>query len=278
MTEQRSNLGGAPPQAQGAGPSGLDLALREVESLHAQLDALRQELVWSNRLTTLGTMSAVLAHEYNNLLTPIGSYAQLALANPDDHDLARKALVSAVAGVAQAQRLAEATLGFARPEDADQPGRCTIQAALDATLVCLSGALERDRIELLAEPSTDAVAMPAIELQQVLTNLIDNARKALAEHRGPRRVRLETRREGGVMVLEIEDNGPGVDPSVVEHLFEAFVTHRPDNSGTGLGLRICRDLVESAGGTIELVSGLGEGARFRLCLPLAEDAGQGDAG
>ena len=267
MTEQSSR----PNTTATRPPNGLDQTLAEVESLREQLDILKQELVWSNRLTTLGTMAAVLAHEYNNLLTPISSYAQLALANPDDRALAQKALEIAVQGVTQAQTLAEVTLGFARPDEPEQAHCSPVRQALDGAVICIGGVLKHDGICLqLDVPETLSVAMRSLELQQVLINLMDNARKAMAQQRPPRKLRVTGRREGDQVVIDVCDNGPGIPDTIINHLFEAFVTHpgsEQGDTGTGLGLRICKDLVESAGGQIEVDTHQAIGTTFRLILP-----------
>lgn len=250
-----------------------DQALREIDTLREQLQAVQQELVWSNRLTTLGTMSAVLAHEYNNLLTPIGSYAQLALANPDDAELTRKALQAAAQGVARAQGLAEATLGFARPDDADRPDTCTVQEALDHALTCLEGAIKHVGVTLTTDLTGDHVAIRLLSLQQVLINLIDNACKAMADQKPPRRLTIQAKRIGHGLEIEVRDNGPGIPDAVRGQLFDAFVTEPAganQKSGTGLGLRVCKDLINSAGGSIRVDSSAGQGTRFRITLPIID--------
>lgn len=250
----------------------LDQTLREVARLEQQLHELRQELVWSNRLTTLGTMSAVLAHEYNNLLTPIGSYAQLALANPEDAELTQKALEAAVQGVAQARAVAEATLDFARPNDAEEPAHTAIREVVERSLMCLGQPLAYDEVQLETDLPDVELAIPAMRLQQVLVNLIDNARKALAGQRPPRRLELKGRVQDRGLIIEVTDDGPGIPSDIIQRVFEPFVTQAPHGQsckGTGLGLRICKDLIESAGGWIQAESQLSQGTTMRFWLPLA---------
>lgn len=271
VTEHRSQL----EDRTGRPPRDLDQALGELESLREQFEALQLERVWSNRLITLGTMAAVLAHEYNNLVTPIGSYAQLALQHPEDKELTRKALESAAEAVNQAKAIAEATLAFARPdEDSEEPEDSTgsIRSAIDQSLKYLGHALKRDDIAMSIHVPDVGVKMPGIRLQQVLVNLIDNARKAMSGQDRPRRLDLAGVEQDGGLLLQVADSGPGIDPAVLGSIFEAFVT-RPAGCdtppGTGLGLRICKDLIESAGGWITASSDTGEGATFRFWLPLS---------
>lgn len=244
----------------------------EVESLRNQLDALKQELVWSNRLTTLGTMAAVLAHEYNNLLTPVGSYAQLALGNLEDAELVRKALEASAQGVTKAKAIAEATLNFAGPEESDHAKAGQLQDAIDQAFACMRQALESDRIQWTIHAADLNLAMPTLQLQQVLVNLIDNARKAMCTQHRPRRLSITCAEQDGGAVLEVADNGPGIQIKPIDQIFEAFVSRsdaETDAKGTGLGLSICKDLIESAGGSITALSEQGKGTTFRLWLALA---------
>lgn len=248
VTEHRS-----PSEPRSRPSSDLDQALREIDALSHEVNQLRHEVVWSDRLTTLGTMSAVLAHEYNNLLTPIGSYAQLALANPDDAELTEKALHAAVRGVEQAKAIAQATLGMARPGELEQDHAASLKQSLEHAVACIGPALHQDEIELCLSVPDLEVAMPAIQLQQVLINLIDNARKALSERHGSRKIVVAGKQEQGGVRIEVADNGPGIPEGMRERLFDAFATGRASETGqagTGLGLRICKDLVASAGGWI----------------------------
>jgi signal transduction histidine kinase len=113
------------------------------------------------------------------------------------------------------------------------------------------------------------VALAAPKLTQVLLNLVLNAGAALANAgREGGRISLRARAEGPDRVrIEVEDDGPGIEPSVRDRLFEPFVTTKPVGEGTGLGLAVCRGLVESAGGEIAVDPSYEGGARFYVVLP-----------
>lgn len=278
MNEHDSSSLGLPKST----PRELDQTLVEIENLAQQLDELKKELVWSNRLTTLGTMSAVLAHEYNNLLTPILSYAQLALANPDDRDLNHKALQVAVECVRKAQQIANATLGFARPEDAEKPENTTLSRCIEDSLIYVGPALEHDGVQLQLEIPDCTLTIDPLKLQQVLVNLMDNARKAMAGQPAPRRLRVSAWREQGGFLIQVADTGPGFAEELRGKAFDAFITQpsTPNSmSGTGLGLRICKDLITSAGGWIQIATpspdqdplSTPRGACIKLWLPGTSD-------
>jgi signal transduction histidine kinase len=109
--------------------------------------------------------------------------------------------------------------------------------------------------------------LPAPRLTQVLLNLVLNAGAAVASRAGGGRVVVRARRAGDRVHVEVEDNGPGVDPAVRDRLFEPFVTTKDVGEGTGLGLAVCRGLVESVGGDIALDARYEGGARFVVTLP-----------
>lgn len=254
----------------------LDVALRAAEAAQQELDQTR-------RLSTLGMLLALVAHEFNNLLTPVLSYAQLAKSHPEDAELARKALDRAAAGAEQASRIATAVLALARPEKASGFPCCGIRRVVEETLRCLGRDLSRDGITLVCEIEEGAqAAMSAAALQQVLLNLVLNARRAMQRSGGELRIAAkrkarqrdsETARQGekvrsgggaGRVVIEVADTGPGMSAAVVSRLFTAFETTAGDEGGTGLGLVVCKRLVEAAGGTIRVESAVGEGTRFEI--------------
>ena len=247
--------------------------LKHFEQLEAQFQQVRDGLTHSHRLATLGTIASVVAHEYNNILTPVISYAQLALSEPEDRALMRKAVEKALSGAERAAKISSSLLGFSRESD-DQhaaPLRGTITEAIS----CLGRDLSKDGIALTVDVPDVLVAMPPLNLQQVVLNLVLNARKAM-KRGGQLRI---TGREDGLQVhLDVADTGPGIPAEILDRLFEPFVTQALDgsgegaeNRGTGLGLCICRELMRNAGGRIEVASTPEKGATFHLTVPKADD-------
>lgn len=240
-----------------------------IAAAEAEAGALANELDQLRRLSTLGMLLAIVAHEFNNLLTPVLSYAQLARSNPDDRDLTLKALDRAAAGAGQASQIAAAVLSLARPAAAAAPALCHVERVVDETLRCLGRDLSRDGITLVRdiEPGLQAaIAGPA--LQQVLLNLILNARRAMQKSGGELRIAARRSSPGpaasGLVVITLSDSGPGMSAEVASRLFTPFVTTAGDDGGTGLGLVLCKRLVEAAGGAIRVHSAVGEGTRFEI--------------
>jgi signal transduction histidine kinase len=265
----------------------IDDLLRDLDQAEQRLAELQDALQRSHRLVTLGTVASIIAHEFNNLLTPVVSYAQIALQSgvENDPDLARKALQRSEQGASRAAEIAHSILGFARGGESDGP--CQFTATLDEALRCLARQPQKDNIELTVDVPDDLwIAMAPVALQQVLMNLVLNARRAMGRAGG--RLTIAAERQHDRAVIDIADTGPGIDPAQRESIFQPFVssdaagdgdasdpgrsehTGETADSGTGLGLAICRTLVEEAGGTIVAAEPRpGEGARFRLDLSAA---------
>ncbi len=248
--------------------------IARLEQAEAELDALRSELDHCHQLATLGTLTAGIAHEINNILTPVLAYAQLARSNPNDTSLRAKALDRAIAGVESASRITEAVLGFARTGDESE--QADVADVIDASIACLSRDPVRDGVRLIVEVDADrSVRIRPLALQQVLLNLILNALSVL--HGKPGELRIEsTERPDGMTWIRVSDNGPGIPEDIAATLFDPFVTTRSaakpsptGHGGSGLGLAVCRRLVENSGGTIVLEPTTADrhGASFLISLP-----------
>ncbi len=249
--------------------------------LQQRIDQLQSTLSQQQRLATLGMVASVIAHEFNNILTPMISYTQCALSDKADPALREKALRKALSGAERAAAISQSLLGFAR---GDQSTVADIQKCLAETLACLSRDLAKDGITYVQEvPKALAAAMNAGQLQQVLMNLIVNARSALLGQRGSKRliVKAACIKHGKIVQIEVSDTGPGIPADVLPRIFEPFYSTKQNGEiaagaedtlprgGTGLGLTICQELIQAAGGTLTASSPPGQGATFTIELPLA---------
>ncbi len=244
-----------------------------LQKAEADLDALRSELDHTCQLATLGTLTAGIAHEINNILTPVLAYAQLARSNPDDAALRAKALERTIAGVESASRITEAVLGFARSDD--EAEHAVIVETIDSSLACLSRDPRRDGVRLVVDVDPAAtVRIKPLALQQVLLNLILNSVSALHGKPGELRIRAEERPDGTTLI-RVCDSGPGIPSEIASTLFEPFVTTYGNgkssptgHGGSGLGLAVCRRLIENNGGSIVLEQPTvqGQGASFAISL------------
>jgi len=252
----------------------IESVLAELEQAEQRLDQLQMELARSHRLATLGTLAAIVAHEFNNLLTPVISYCQIALKQDlaEDPDLVRKALTRAHEGAAKAAQIATGMLGFARNQDADQASH--VATVINDVFTCLARDPAKDGITLNLDIDEQLfVAISPLALQQVILNLVLNARNAMRAKRGRLAITARPIDQKRAQLL-VADSGPGIPKEIIDDLFKPFVTRRarhddPTSPGTGLGLTICHDLVTRAGGTIEVESHTGKGATFIIILPRA---------
>jgi signal transduction histidine kinase len=253
--------------------------LDRIEQAQAQLRAVERQIAQAHRLTTLGTLAAGVAHEINNILTPVLSYAHLAQSRRDDEELQAKAFDKIIAGVESACEVAQAMLNYSR--DADEKPVADVGAVVQSAIGCLGRDPAKDSIQVdVRIGEGTCVHIRPLALQQVLLNLILNARSALMGRRGATIV-IEARpgSEGRTSVT-VSDNGPGIPEEAIATVFEPFVSSGGPGkasadpalptSGAGLGLMVTRHLVSSAGGTITVSSTPGEGATFVIDLPSAE--------
>ena len=252
--------------------------LQRLAEIEQELAAVKQELEHAQRLATIGTLAAGIAHEVNNILTPVLSYAAMARSRPEDEALTAKALEKTITGVQSASRIAQAMLGFAGADD--QNPVSDLNAVLDDSLACLARDPAKDqvRIERRIEIGT-CVCMRSLSLQQVFINLILNAIHAMAGRSGA--IRIEARQQvDGQTVVTVADDGPGFPPHIAGSLFQPFVSTRRSrgkdggksrSAGTGLGLAICKQLIEQANGTIVAISNPNAkpGAMFTITLQSA---------
>lgn len=272
---------------------------RRLQHAEQELAELRAQLEHSHRLAMLGTLSAGVIHEINNILTPVLAYAQMAGSNPKDTALLAKVAEKTAQGISQATEIADSMLELSRPGSAvREPAEADVADACRAAINCLGRAPEKDGISCTIEiPQDLTCAIRPLALQQVVLNLLLNAVEALKAL--PDRTRKITIRAwaGGdessargasmdVVRIEIADNGPGIPEAIREHLFAPFVTGnrrdaegatgslderrggvRTAMTGSGLGLSVCRTLIETAGGTIEAESNRDSGTVFAIELP-----------
>lgn len=293
----------SPKPSRAANPPAVDVASLDLalETLQRRIDLMQQSLAQQNKLATLGMVTAVIAHEFNNILTPMISYTRFALTDKADEPLRQKALTKALSGAERLANISKSLLGFARGEESSA---AAVLPAIKETLTCLARDLSKDGITLVLDVDEKlAVAMNAGHLQQVLMNLIVNARSAMLAGRsmggGAGIKRLAIRSEmvapvagqrGKMVRISVADTGPGIPADVLPRVFDPFFTTKqtspnatstPANTakelaeeglprgGTGLGLTICQELVRAAGGTIQVASQEGQGAVFTLELPAA---------
>jgi signal transduction histidine kinase len=254
------------PQAEAVNPV-LDDRLRE---LSAQFDLLRAQVRQAQQLASLGTAAAMLAHEVNNLLTPVRSYVESALAS-DDVEFMKKALRITAKNVhiltGMSARILEINAAKTRtPEPV--PVRAVVDDAIAS--LCRDPAKDGIKLRIDVEPTLTAWVDP-LQLQQVLFNLLKNAREAMTGQHGGRLTVSASRLDDHV-AIEVHNTGEPIPRELLPQLFEPFQSSKPaENEGRtrcrGLGLTLCRDLIEENDGSISVASGPEPLTTFTIRLP-----------
>jgi signal transduction histidine kinase len=244
----------------------------EVERATVSLKDAQDQLIRSERLASFGRLAAGLAHEIGNPIAALIGFQDLLLAGGSSEEEQRDFLQRMRRETERINQILRDLLQFARPTASTEPG--SIEAAVydTAALVAPQRAMQDVDLQLDVYPDLPLVRLSREQLVQVVLNLVLNAADAC----GPGgRVSVRAKPHDRGVQMEIEDSGPGVLPEVRERLFEPFVTTKEVGKGTGLGLAVCRGLVESAGGTITLDTSYTAGARFVIELPPAAAAQTG---
>ena len=234
----------------------------------AEIGRMQDQLIRASKLAAVGELAAGVAHEVNNPLTGVLGYADLLLAETAPDDPSREGLEVIRDEAVRARNVVRELLDFARPRTPER--RPVDLVALVHSTAELSRHLEGSDVAIVEHLE----ALPLVELdegaiQQVLVNLIGNARQAVGA-RGT--VTLSTGRDGDFAVVTITDDGIGMTPDVQRRMFEPFFTTRPMGKGRGLGLSVSLGLVESHEGTITAQSEPGRGTTVEVRLPFEASA------
>lgn len=250
-------------------------------SLHQRLteqqrenDALQSRITQLQALAGLGNASYMIAHEINNLLTPVRSYAALALKNPDDKSLAQKALQKTARNCERASKIMESMLALANGEMQKKKNTRLIILVEDV-FACLARNFSKDNITVKIDIDKDlSVCVVPVQIQQVFMNLILNARDAMLPHGGTLSIRAEEKNDA--VEIEVADTGCGIEPADLANIFDSFFTTKTkeksssQHSGSGLGLAFCKKVIDAHKGLITVESEPGQGATFKITLPKGE--------
>lgn len=242
-------------------------------SLERRIELLEEELRHARKMSALGELASTTTHEFNNVLTTILNYAKLGLRHKDEASR-DKALSKIFSAAQRAEKITNSVLGLARSRGHDRVPT-DLAHLVDQSLILLERELQKYRVqvELQIEPAPLALIC-ANEIQQVLLNLLTNARQAMP--RGGRVIiRVAPDASAGTVDLSVRDTGTGIPPEVLPHIFDRYYTTKqgPDASGkggTGVGLAMCLEIVENHQGKIRVESTVGVGTSFTLKLPEAK--------
>jgi len=254
--------------------------IREREVSESKRLSLERQLLHRERIAAIGTLAGGVAHEFNNILTPILLYSQLALNDtPADSPMARD-LKRIVSAAHRARTLISRILTFSRQIDSQGTTDFSMQATVDEALTLLR-AIVPANVEIVLNAQVEEITLsgdPSL-VHQVVINLCTNAYQSMSQTGGRLLVRLwmaaeRTFESGWAALLEVTDTGHGIEAAAIPHVFEPFYTTREVGEGTGLGLSVVHGIVTSMGGKITVESDVGRGTTFRVYWPLAASSSQ----
>ncbi|NKQ75579.1 sensor histidine kinase, partial [Rhizobium ruizarguesonis] len=258
----------------------LDLTERRQaeEALRESEEALREALVQlahANRVATMGQLTASIAHEVNQPLAASLTNAQAALRWLGTHPPNLEEVTQALGRIVDNANRAGDVIGRIRALVKKEPprkGQFDLNEAIRHVIALTGSEVLRQGVTLQTEL---AMSLPSVEgdrvqLQQVILNLIMNAIEAMSGNDEERELLISTETEAsGGVVVGVRDSGPGLDPQAMDRLFEAFYTTK--SSGMGMGLTICRSIIEAHGGRMWATANEPRGAVFLFTLPLELD-------
>lgn len=244
----------------------------ENATLYENLKKSQNILRRSDRLASLGTLIASLAHEIRNPLVSIKTFTQLLPERMDDEEFRDYFLKVAASEIDRLTSLINELLGFAKPSEPNLKGE-DINALIDRMGILVANEAKKKNIVIIKkyDPHLPSIMVDAEQLKQVLLNILLNAIQAI-ENEG--KIWIETRvasiiheekREPYVQI-EIRDTGVGIPPENIDRVFDPFFSTKPD--GSGLGLAISYQIIHEHGGFIDVESEVGKGTSFRINLPL----------
>jgi signal transduction histidine kinase len=244
----------------------------DTKALQEQIQCLKQQVAQMQRLTALGELASTTTHEFNNVLMTIINYAKLGLRHKD-LETREKAFEKILAAGNRAAKITNGVLGMARNRSPNQEPTDLVQL-IEETLLLLEREMNKYRVTVEKHFQTVPPALVCgNQIQQVFLNLLINARQAMPGG-GRVIIKLAYDPENNTVDLVIRDYGCGIPADKLPRIFDAFYTTKsgPDASGkggTGLGLSLCRDIIEAHHGRIRVDSTVGKGTAFTLKLPAA---------
>jgi signal transduction histidine kinase len=242
---------------------------QDVLAPSSETDALRQQLLQAQRLSSVGELASSIAHEFNNILTTINNSAKLGMRNPDVAEK-QQAFERITKAGQRAATIVGGMLGFARKMTSHRQ-KCDVVRLVEEVLTLTEKDLMKHRIHV----DTRFVGRPKAwgvpgQIEQILVNLILNARQAMPNG-GRLKIEVKDNPVAEMVEVKVADSGVGIPPEQLRQIFEPFyTTKQPDEygrGGTGLGLSVCRQIIEQHNGRIRVESVAGKGSTFTVKLP-----------
>ena len=255
-----------------ANQSDIDALQQRIGELERQNVALQQQLVQAQKLGSVGALASSITHEFNNILTTIINYAKLGMRHKDA-DRRDKAFDKILSAGQRASKITTGMLSYARGSG-NRREATDLVGLVESVLTLVEKDLQVHRIHLETQYVDHAVAnINANQIQQVLLNLIVNGRQAMSAG-GSLTIRVAANPQTQTAELSVRDTGGGIPADKLPKIFDPFFSTKSADEngqgGTGIGLSLCRDIIESHRGRIRVESLVGRGTTFTLKFPLVE--------
>lgn len=253
--------------------------LTERQQTEARLQELQTELIHISRVSAMGEMASTLAHELNQPLSAIANYQTGALFYLDQctdevASVLREPLQNAADQAIRAGEIIRRMRNFVTRGETDREVVHLGRLVEEASALALVGAKEMGlRVRLDLDAAANAAYADKVQIQQVILNLARNAIEAMADGERRELVLATGLRDRKTAIVSVTDTGSGIEPEIAAQLFQPFITTKEE--GLGVGLSVCRTIVEAHGGQIWVEENPGGGAAFRFTLPIAEEKGDG---
>ncbi len=250
--------------------------LTERQERERRLSEVQSELVHVSRLTELGQMAAALAHEVNQPLTAMANYLNgvRRLLAAGKQEAALQAMGRIAEQAERARQIIQRLRTMARKGETEHRPEDLAKTIEEASALALIGVGSGLKLEIHVAPDAAAAVIDKVQIQQVLLNLMRNAAEAM-EGQPRRELTVATARIGDWVEISVADNGPGLPETVRSRLFQPFVTTKL--AGMGVGLSVCRTIVEAHGGELRAGEAEGGGTVFRMTVPYSTGESQADA-
>ncbi|HEY5747288.1 MAG TPA: ATP-binding protein [Chryseolinea sp.] len=259
---------------------------KELTQSIENLKIAQEHLIQSEKMVSLGVLTAGIAHEINNPLNFISGGVEALTSEIDDLNKAagdpsalqknfsesekniRDILTTIGNGVQRTNKIIMNLLFFSSPQTRGME-KIDVHETLEAALTILNSKLKEGNIQVIKNYKTlPLILASAVQLSQVFLNIIDNAIYAMGKVEGPRNLIISTALQGDVVKISISDNGPGIPPALQRKIMDPFFTTKEVGKGTGLGLSISLGIINNHQGSLHVMSEDGKGAEFITLLPV----------
>lgn len=238
--------------------------VEELDKAYRQLEAAQQEVIRAEKLSTIGEVTAIVAHEIRNPLATIGGFAQAISRRPDDNNRIERNANIIIEEVQRLEQILQNLLDFTKPTKPELVLH-DVEPIIDSIVEMISQDAAENRVELEVEVQQDLpeIYLDERQLRQIIINLARNAIEAMPDGG---RLLIGARQSDNNIEISVSDTGEGIPPEHREQIFDTFFTTK--RTGTGLGLSLTRKITQEHGGELYVSSQPGEGSTFVIAFPI----------